>query len=222
MRRNLSTPKLRHLDPASASGGATAAPGTLSTSVSSAHLLRPSSGVPQSRPSGLSPVQPTASSYSGGLKHSASATTLNVMAAAAAAQDAAGGGRTSEQGRDFLIELDGDLLSVYGLQALKFLDRPWNKTRAVKATTVQVNNSLSSPLTAYQILSVLSLQFNFVSFDDLIPYLPKFRQTFPNVDSFEFLETDIRTFNQLNALALVQGITSLFIGDDGNPIYHKV
>ena len=65
------------------------------------------------------------------------------------------------------------------------------------------------------------LQFNFVSFDDLIPYLPKFRQTFPNVDNFEFLETDIRTLNQLNALSLVQGITSLFIGDDGNPIYHK-
>ena len=60
-----------------------------------------------------------------------------------------------------------------------------------------------------------------MSFDDLIPYLPKFRQTFPNVDNFEFLETDIRTLNQLNALSLVQGITSLFIGDDGNPIYHK-
>ena len=66
-----------------------------------------------------------------------------------------------------------------------------------------------------------SRQFNFVSFDDLIPFLPKFRQTFPNVDNFEFLETDIRTLNQLNALSLVQGITSLFIGDDGNPLYHK-
>ena len=109
-------------------------------------------------------------------------------------------GRTSEQGRDFLIELDGDLLSVYGLQSLKFLDRPWNRNRALKATTVQ---------------------FNFVSFDDLIPYLSKFRQTFPNVENFEFLETDINCLGQLNALALVQGITSLYIGEDGNPIYHK-
>lgn len=41
-------------------------------------------------------------------------------------------GRTSEQGRDYLIELDGDLLSVYGLQSLKFLDRPWNRMRAMK------------------------------------------------------------------------------------------
>ena len=46
--------------------------------------------------------------------------------------DNAGGGRTSEQGRDYLIELDGDLLSVYGLQSLKFLDRPWNRMRALK------------------------------------------------------------------------------------------
>jgi hypothetical protein len=43
--------------------------------------------------------------------------------------------------------LDGDLLSVYGPQSLKFLDRPWNRQRALKATTVQ---------------------FNFVSFDDLV------------------------------------------------------
>jgi leucine-rich repeat-containing protein 49 len=41
------------------------------------------------------------------------------------------------------------------------------------------------------------------------------------VDNFEFLETDIHTLNQLNALSLVQGITSLFIGDEGNPIFHK-
>ncbi len=122
---------------------------------------------------------------------SAASSNVNVMA---------DGGRTSEQGRDFLIELDGDLLSVYGLQSLKFLDRPWNRHRATKATTVQ---------------------FNFVAFDDLVQYLPKFRQTFPNVENFEFLETDIHSLGQLNALALVQGITSLFIGDDGNPIYHK-
>jgi hypothetical protein len=61
-------------------------------------------------------------------------------------------GRTSEQGRDYLIELDGDLLSVYGLQSLKFLDRSWNRSRALKATTVQ---------------------FHFISFDDLVPFLPK-------------------------------------------------
>ena len=65
------------------------------------------------------------------------------------------------------------------------------------------------------------VQFNFVSFDDLVPYLPRFRQTFPNVESFEFLETDIRTLNQLNALSMLQGLTALNIGTDGNPITSK-
>ena len=65
------------------------------------------------------------------------------------------------------------------------------------------------------------MQFNFVAFDDLVPYLSKFRQTFPNVENFEFIETDINCLGQLNALALVQGINSLYIGEEGNPIYHK-
>ena len=99
-----------------------------------------------------------------------------------------------------MIELDADMLSVYGPQSLRFLDRPWNRQRALKATTVQ---------------------FNFVSFDDLVPYLPRFRQTFPNVENFEFIETDIRSLNQLNALALVQGITSLNVNPEGNPISVK-
>ena len=101
------------------------------------------------------------------------------------------------QGRDFLIELDGDLVNVFGIQALKFLDRPWNKQRSLKATCIQ---------------------FNFVSFDDLVPYLGRLKQTFPNLINFEFLETDIRTMSQLNALALLQGLTSIVIGKEGNPI----
>ena len=65
------------------------------------------------------------------------------------------------------------------------------------------------------------VQFNFVAFDDLVPYLPRFRQTFPNVESFEFIETDIRTLNQLNALSMVQGLTALNISAEGNPITLK-
>ena len=103
-------------------------------------------------------------------------------------------------GRDYLIEIDGELLSVYGPQSLRFLDRPWNRQRAMKATIVQ---------------------FNFVAFDDLVPYLPRFRQTFPNVESFQFLETDIRTLNQLNALSMLQGLTAINIGTEGNPLTAK-
>ena len=65
------------------------------------------------------------------------------------------------------------------------------------------------------------VQFNFVAFDDLVPYLARFRQTFPNVENFEFLETDIRSLNQLNALSIVQGLTVLNIGTEGNPIASK-
>merc|ERR1712110_315409 len=106
-------------------------------------------------------------------------------------------GRTIEQGRDFLIELDGDLINVFGPQALKFLDKPWNKQRSYKATCIQ---------------------FNFVSFDELVPYFTRLKQTFPNLVNFEFLETDIRILSQLNALAMLQGISSLIIGKNGNPI----
>ena len=102
-----------------------------------------------------------------------------------------------EQGRDFLIELDGDLINVFGPQALKFLDKPWNKQRSYKATCIQ---------------------FNFVSFDELVPYFTRLKQTFPNLVNFEFLETDIRILSQLNALAMLQGISSLIIGKNGNPI----
>ncbi len=53
------------------------------------------------------------------------------------------------------------------------------------------------------------MQFNFVAFDDLVAYLPKFRQTFPNVVNLEFLETDINCLGQLNALALIQVLCTL-------------
>jgi hypothetical protein len=35
--------------------------------------------------------------------------------------------RTCEQGADYLIELEGDTLSVYGSPAIHFLERPWNR-----------------------------------------------------------------------------------------------
>ncbi|XP_023334085.1 uncharacterized protein LOC111705689 [Eurytemora carolleeae] len=115
-------------------------------------------------------------------------------------RDTDGTGRTCEQGEDYLIEIEGDTLSVYGSPALQFIERSWNKSKAEKTTTVQ---------------------FHFVSFDDLVSLLPKFRENFPNVEHFEFTETNVRNMSQINALALVQGITSLMINREGNPIYSK-
>ena len=90
--------------------------------------------------------------------------------------------------------------SVYGSPAIKYLERPWNKQRAHRASTVQ---------------------FNFLSFDDLVPFLSRFRDNFPNVEHYEFTETNLHSMNQINALAMVQGITSLTINEEGNPIYQK-
>ena len=62
------------------------------------------------------------------------------------------------------------------------------------------------------------------------------RENFPNVEHYEFSETNLHSMNQLNALAQVgfivtlvhvcvlsqvQGITSLTIGEEGNPLYAK-
>ena len=74
------------------------------------------------------------------------------------------------------------------------------------------------------------MQFNFLSFDELVPFLPKFRwelehaqisdlthlvidlmtckigshrENFPNVEHYEFSETNLHSMNQLNALAQV-------------------
>ena len=93
-----------------------------------------------------------------------------------------------------------NVFSVYGSPAIKYLDRPWNKHRALKASTVQ---------------------FNFLSYDELVPFLSRFRDNFPNVEHYEFTETNLHSMNQINGLAMVQGITSLTINEEGNPIFQK-
>ena len=45
------------------------------------------------------------------------------------------------------LELDGDLLSVYGSPAIKYLERPWNKQRA-QVTFYSFASSLSSSLSS--------------------------------------------------------------------------
>ena len=106
MRKNLSTPRLRQmLDANSASdrSSASAVGGGLPSSASSSHL-RPTSQASslqqqQGRPSAHALSQ--VSQSGAGMRHSSSATAL----ADAASRHDQGGGRTSEQGRDFLIEV---------------------------------------------------------------------------------------------------------------------
>ncbi|EEB15486.1 conserved hypothetical protein [Pediculus humanus corporis] len=109
-------------------------------------------------------------------------------------------GKTREQGGDYLIEICGRCLNVYGQGALRFIDRPWNPIKAGDVTTVK---------------------FNYVSFGGICFVLSKLKQRFPNAENFVFRETNITYLGQLNALADVQGLHSLQIDKEGNPITGK-
>nr|XP_023022327.1 leucine-rich repeat-containing protein 49 [Leptinotarsa decemlineata] len=105
-----------------------------------------------------------------------------------------------EQGGDYLIEICGRHLNIYGQGALRFIDKPWNASKAHDVNTVK---------------------FNYVNFNSVTGVLGKFKNRFPNVDHFAFKETNITCLGQLNALAEIQGMSSLYIDLEGNPICDK-
>lgn len=105
-----------------------------------------------------------------------------------------------EQGGDYLIEICGRYLNIYGQNAVRFIDKSWNQTKASDVTTVK---------------------FNYTSFNGITGMWGKLKQKFPNADNFVFKETNIYCLGQLNALAEIQGLTSLFIDAEGNPIAEK-
>ncbi|XP_067004764.2 leucine-rich repeat-containing protein 49 [Anabrus simplex] len=109
-------------------------------------------------------------------------------------------GKVREQGGDFLVEICGRCLNIYGQGALRFIDRPWNSGKAADVTTVR---------------------FNYINFDSIIPIFGRLKIRFPNVEHFIFRETNIHCMAQLNALADVQGLTSLLIESEGNSITQK-
>ncbi|KAK6617306.1 hypothetical protein RUM44_005637 [Polyplax serrata] len=109
-------------------------------------------------------------------------------------------GKVREQGGDYLIEICGRCLNVYGQGALRFVDRPWNPVKAGDVTTVR---------------------FTYVTFGGICNVLGKLKQRFPNAENFVFRETNITSLGQLNALADVQGLTALQIDPEGNPITEK-
>ncbi|XP_017891797.2 leucine-rich repeat-containing protein 49 [Ceratina calcarata] len=104
-----------------------------------------------------------------------------------------------EQGGDYLIEIVGRCLNVYGQGALRFIDRPWDVSKAQDVNVVK---------------------FNYVQFNDVAKVLCKVKNRFPNVEHFTFKETNISYLGQLNALAEIQGLTSINI-ETGNPIISK-
>ncbi|KYQ49264.1 Leucine-rich repeat-containing protein 49 [Trachymyrmex zeteki] len=104
-----------------------------------------------------------------------------------------------EQGGDYLIEIVGRCLNIYGQGALRFIDRTWDVSKAQDVNIVK---------------------FNYVQFNDVAKILSKLKNRFPHAEHFVFKETNINLLGQLNALAEVQGLTSIEI-DAGNPIVSK-
>ncbi|MFV0119389.1 hypothetical protein, partial [Staphylococcus aureus] len=68
---------------------------------------------------------------------------------------------------------------------------------------------------------VTTVRFNYVNFSGISTVLGRLKQRFPNAENFIFRETNINCLGQLNALADVQGLTSLQIDPEGNPITQK-
>ncbi|XP_063982328.1 leucine-rich repeat-containing protein 49-like isoform X1 [Diachasmimorpha longicaudata] len=108
--------------------------------------------------------------------------------------------KEKEQGGDYLVEIVGRCLNVYGQGALRFIDRLWDATKANDVNVVK---------------------FNYVQFNGIATVLNKLKIRFPNAEHFIFKETNISHLGQLNALAEVQGLSSIQIEAEGNPIISK-
>lgn len=108
--------------------------------------------------------------------------------------------REREQGGDYLIEICGRYLNVYGVGALKFVDKQWNVQKAGDVHTVK---------------------FSYINFNNISGILGKIKSRFPNAEHFVFRETNITCLGQLNSLAEIQGLQSIVIESEGNLICTK-
>uniref|UniRef100_A0A8D2GQI0 Leucine-rich repeat-containing protein 49 n=1 Tax=Urocitellus parryii TaxID=9999 RepID=A0A8D2GQI0_UROPR len=97
----------------------------------------------------------------------------------------------------YLVEVDGDTLSLYGSGALESLDRNWSVQTAGMVTTVS---------------------FTFIEFDEIVQVLPKLKMKFPNSLHLKFKETNLIMLQQFNALAQLRRIDQLTIDPQGNPV----
>ncbi|XP_075934064.1 leucine-rich repeat-containing protein 49 [Anarhichas minor] len=96
-----------------------------------------------------------------------------------------------------LAELDGDTLRLFGPGALEALERGWGVQTASAVTVIA---------------------FRYISFDAILPTLPRIRVKFPNLSHLIFLETNFSRLPQLAALAQVRRLDQLTIHPEGNPV----
>ncbi|XP_058808436.1 leucine-rich repeat-containing protein 49 [Phymastichus coffea] len=105
-----------------------------------------------------------------------------------------------EQGGDYLVEIVGRCLHIYGQGALRCIDRQWDPSKASEINLVK---------------------FNYVHFNGIAGVLGKLKHRFPNAEHFVFKETNINHLGQINALADTGTINSIQIEAEGNPIISK-
>ncbi|XP_048119079.1 leucine-rich repeat-containing protein 49 isoform X3 [Alosa alosa] len=96
-----------------------------------------------------------------------------------------------------LAELDGETLRLFGAGALEALERGWGVQTAAAVTTIA---------------------FRYISFDAIVPTLPRIRVKFPNLAHLIFLETNISRLPQLAALAQVRRLDQITVHPEGNPV----
>ncbi|XP_017071538.1 uncharacterized protein LOC108108128 [Drosophila eugracilis] len=108
--------------------------------------------------------------------------------------------REREQGGDYLIEICGRYLNIYGQGALRFIDKQWNPAKANDVHT---------------------LNFSYINFNSIVCVLGRIKLRFPHAEHYVFRETNISCLGQLNGLAELQGLSSLLIDAEGNGITLK-
>ncbi|XP_049535479.1 mucin-19 [Anopheles darlingi] len=184
-------------------GGRSVATGVLSNvnSLANSSNLANSGGgnaTPSSGSSGTGTMTGSSSSYSGipSSNYGPPVTT----GGGSGGKSAKSGEREREQGGDYLIEICGRYLNVYGLGALRFIDKQWNMQKACDVHTVK---------------------FSYINFNSITAILCRIKVRFVNAENFIFRETNITCLGQINALAESQGIASLTIDPEGNPLAAK-
>lgn len=98
------------------------------------------------------------------------------------------------------MEILGRYLNVYGIGAVKFVDKQWNTQKAQDVHTVK---------------------FSYINFNSISPVLGRIKLRFPNVENYVFRETNFVSLGQLNAMADTQGLKSITIDLEGNPLANK-
>ncbi|XP_053669892.1 uncharacterized protein LOC128720257 [Anopheles nili] len=163
--------------------------GTVASLASTSNLASNSSGTPGP---GTSPGGTTNGTYS-----AFSSSNYGTGTGTGAGKSGKSGEREREQGGDYLIEICGRYLNVYGLGALRFIDKQWNMQKACDVHTVK---------------------FSYINFNSITAILCRIKVRFVNAENFIFRETNISCLGQINALAESQGIASLTIDPEGNPL----